>query len=68
MKDDLAEANWFTSTYSQGGGECVEVAFIEGGRVAVRDSKDRTGPAFVFAPGEWDAFADGVRNGDFDCP
>ncbi|MGW4351336.1 DUF397 domain-containing protein [Nocardia sp. NPDC004582] len=66
MKDDLAEANWFTSTYSQGGGECVEVAFVEGGRVAVRDSKDQHGPAFVFTPAQWNAFTGGVRRGEFD--
>ncbi|WP_458687325.1 DUF397 domain-containing protein [Nocardia tengchongensis] len=68
MKDELAESNWFTSTHSQGGGECVEVAFLARGRVAVRDSKDRSGPAFVFTPAEWDAFTGGVRSGAFDQP
>ncbi|MEU1425792.1 DUF397 domain-containing protein [Nocardia sp. NPDC005746] len=68
MNVKLSDARWFKSSYSQAGGECVEVAFIEGERVAVRDSKDRTGPAFIFAPDAWDAFAAGVRNGEFDCP
>ncbi|MFE5288034.1 DUF397 domain-containing protein [Nocardia sp. NPDC056611] len=66
MNDELAQAKWFTSSFSQGGQECVEVAFVEQGHVAVRDSKDRTGPAFVFTPAEWDAFTGGVRRGVFD--
>ncbi|MFF0631558.1 DUF397 domain-containing protein [Nocardia sp. NPDC004151] len=68
MSVKLSDPRWFKSSYSQAGGECVEVAFVEGGRVAVRDSKDRSGPAFIFAPSEWEAFTDGVRNGEFDCP
>jgi hypothetical protein len=34
--------------------------------VVVRDSKNPTGPALVFAPGEWDAFTADVHGGDFD--
>jgi hypothetical protein len=33
--------------------------------IAVRDSKDRSGPVLVFAPDEWRAFAAGVRAGEF---
>lgn len=55
--------NWFTSSYSKDGGECVEVAYLDGGSVGVRDSKDRSGPALVFTPGEWDAFTAGVASG-----
>ncbi|WP_081769080.1 DUF397 domain-containing protein [Nocardia nova] len=29
----------------------------------VRDSKDRTGPVLVFAPGDWDAFIAGIQAG-----
>ncbi|MGY2061009.1 DUF397 domain-containing protein [Nocardia gipuzkoensis] len=42
------------------------MAHLDGGSVGVRDSKDPTGPALVFAPGEWDAFTAGVRGGEFD--
>jgi hypothetical protein len=39
----------------------VEVAFLTGGNVAVRDTKDHgRGPVLGFAPGEWDAFVAGV--------
>ncbi|WP_436761288.1 DUF397 domain-containing protein [Streptosporangium sp. V21-05] len=48
------------------GGNCVEVAGLSGGRAAVRDSKDPSGPALVFTRGEWAAFVGGVRNGEFD--
>ncbi|MFD0360474.1 DUF397 domain-containing protein [Nocardia sp. GCM10030253] len=35
------------------GKDCVEVAFLDGGHVGVRDSKNPTGTALVFTPGEW---------------
>jgi hypothetical protein len=63
---DLTKADWRKSTRSGGnGGACVEVARNLAGIVAVRDSKDREGPALVFAPGEWRAFLDGVRADEF---
>lgn len=63
---DLSKAEWRTSTRSQGNGQCVEVATNIPGVVAVRDSKDRTGPALTFTPDEWKAFTSGVRGGEFD--
>ncbi|APA99432.1 DUF397 domain-containing protein [Nocardia seriolae] len=65
MTADSNDTRWFKSSYSSAGQECVEVAFIPGGNVGVRDSKDPTGPALVFAPGEWDAFTAGVAGGAF---
>jgi hypothetical protein len=63
---DLTNADWRKSTFSGGnGGNCVEVARNLPGIVAVRDSKDREGPALVFTPGEWRAFLDGVRAEEF---
>ncbi|MGV9336767.1 DUF397 domain-containing protein [Nocardia sp. NPDC003726] len=63
---DLSGARWFTSTRTSGGKDCVEVAHLAGGMVGVRDSKNPTGPALVFAPGDWDAFTAGVAGGEFD--
>ncbi|WP_043720637.1 DUF397 domain-containing protein, partial [Nocardia asiatica] len=63
---DFTDAKWFKSSRSGGDKACVEVAFLEGGRVGVRDSKDLTGPALVFAPGDWDAFTAGVADGEFE--
>ena len=54
---DLSNARWRKSTRSgASGGNCVEVASNMPGVVAVRDSKDVTGPALTFAPTAWAAF------------
>ncbi|MGQ4598683.1 DUF397 domain-containing protein [Nocardia sp. R6R-6] len=66
MNVDLSGAKWFKSSRSGGGKDCVEVAFLDGGHVGVRDSKNPTGPALVFTPGEWDAFVAGACEGEFD--
>ena len=50
-------ASWRKSSYSGGnGGECVEVASPREA-VAVRDSKDRSGPELRFSVPAWRAFA-----------
>lgn len=64
---DLSAAQWRRSTRCDNSGpNCVEVAFVEGA-VAVRDSKNRTGPALIFTPGEWAAFVGGAKAGEFDA-
>ncbi|MCC3333302.1 DUF397 domain-containing protein [Nocardia abscessus] len=65
MTVDLAGAQWFKSSRSSAQEACVEVAWLEAGQVGVRDSKNPTGPALIFAPGQWDSFAAGVRGGKF---
>lgn len=65
MNVDLSRARWFKSSRSGGSQECVEVAFLDAGLVGVRDSKNPTGPALIFSPGEWDAFTAGVTGGEF---
>ena len=62
---DLTRAAWFKSTRSSGNGNCVEVAILDRG-VAVRDTKDRSGPVLQFTPVQWSAFVAGTKNGDFD--
>lgn len=63
---DLTDAQWRKSTRSGAYGDnCVEVAFIDGA-IAVRDSKDTSGPVLVFTSGEWDAFVAGAKDGEFD--
>jgi len=63
---NLTSAVWRKSSYSGGnGGNCVEVASNLPGIVAVRDSKDREGPALIFTPDAWRAFVDDIRHGEF---
>jgi Domain of unknown function (DUF397) len=66
---ELTGVRWRKSRRSNGQGNCVEVAFLDGGRVALRDSKDHgTGPALVFTAAEWAAFVGGVADGEFQRP
>lgn len=59
-------ARWVKSRHSgPTGGNCVEVAFLAGGEVAVRNSRHADGPALVFTPQEWDAFVGGAKDGEF---
>jgi hypothetical protein len=62
---DLTDAAWFKSSRSTNNGQCVEVTFVDG-RVAVRDSKNPTGPALVFTEQEWSAFIAGVSAREFE--
>ena len=61
-----AGLSWIKSSLSLAQGSCVEVASLPDGGVAVRDSKDPSGPVLRFTPGEWHAFLAGTRNGEFD--
>jgi hypothetical protein len=64
---DVSSATWRKSSYSGGnGGNCLEVARNLPGIVAVRDSKDRTGPVLTFTPAEWETFTAGVKSGELD--
>ncbi|MER7701853.1 DUF397 domain-containing protein [Kitasatospora sp. NPDC097605] len=65
MNPDLSNASWFKSSYSNNGGECVEVSASFPGAVPVRDSKDPEGPALVFPASAWRAFVAGVQAGEF---
>jgi hypothetical protein len=63
----LNSAVWKKASRSNGNGgsNCVEVAFLDIG-VAVRDSKNRSGPALMFTTAEWTAFVDSAKDGEFD--
>jgi hypothetical protein len=67
LSHHLNDAVWKKASRSNGtgGNNCVEVAFLDTG-VAVRDSKNRTGPALMFTQAEWTAFVDSAKDGEFD--
>ena len=56
---------WFTSSYSNNGGDCVEVAAnlsASRGVVPVRDSKAAEGPVITFGAAAFSAFVGAVRH------
>jgi len=55
---------WWKSSHSGPNG-CVEVTVVDG-QIAVRNSRDRQGPILRFTTDEWQAFLDGVQDGEFD--
>ena len=63
---ELSGVTWVKSRYSGAQGNCVELARLTGGSVAVRNSRDPQGPALVFTAQEVIAMFDGVREGEFD--
>ena len=56
---------WLKAQCSTNNGQCVEIASTSD-KVAIRDSKDPDGPILVYTPGEFRAFLEGARNGEFD--
>ena len=65
----LVNATWIKSRRSgPTGGNCVEVAFLDGGEIAMRNSKHPSGPALIFTRSEWDAFLGGAKDGEFGRP
>ncbi|WP_346538357.1 DUF397 domain-containing protein [Micromonospora sp. DPT] len=63
----LADAPWRKSTRSQTS-NCVEVAPLGAGPavIALRDSKDPSGPVLLFNRAGWLGFVGGAKNGQFD--
>ncbi|MGD0687368.1 MAG: DUF397 domain-containing protein [Streptosporangiaceae bacterium] len=56
---------WRKAQLSTNNGACVEIASVAD-KIALRDSKDPTGPVLVYTPAEWHAFLDGAKKGEFD--
>jgi uncharacterized protein DUF397 len=57
----MGHIEWRKSTYSGASKDCVEVAGLNDGDRAVRDSKDPAGPMLKFTSTEWSTFIAGVR-------
>ena len=63
---DLHGAIWRKSRSSNSQGNCVELAALPGGVIAVRNSRHPSGPALIYTRAEFDAFVNGAKDGDFD--
>ena len=62
---ELPGVQWLRSSYSTGANNCVETARpdvgVRAGLLAVRDSKNATGPALLFSPESWEGFLTALR-------
>ena len=58
---EASGAIWRTSSHSTQDGNCVEVAAVPPGQIAVRDSRNRQGPGLVLARGQWQRFTDRLK-------
>lgn len=65
--DSISGVEWIKSARSNQSGNCVEVAQLPGGGVAVRNSRHPEGPALVYTREEMAAFVEGAKDGDFDA-
>ncbi|MFO7250812.1 MAG: DUF397 domain-containing protein [Actinomycetes bacterium] len=52
--------NWRKSSYS-GNGNCVEVALLPSGQIAIRDSTNPSGPTLVVTQSDWRKFIHRMR-------
>lgn len=64
--ESLSGVTWRKSSYSNSMGNCVEVAALATGDIAVRNSRDPQGPALVYTKAEIAAFVEGAKDGEFD--
>ncbi len=62
----LSVDRWQKSRRSNPSGNCVELAQLPDGGIAVRNSRDPDGPALIYTREEIVAFLLGARDGDFD--
>ena len=64
--DLLVGAAWRKSSHSGYNGNCVEVAPLADGSIAMRNSRDPHGPALIYTRAEIAAFLAGIKDGEFD--
>ncbi|WP_019634375.1 DUF397 domain-containing protein [Actinomadura atramentaria] len=57
---------WQKSRRSDPTGDCVELAELPDGDIAVRNSRYPDGPYLVYTRAEVEAFVGGAKDGDFD--
>ncbi|MGJ6969499.1 DUF397 domain-containing protein [Streptosporangium sp. G11] len=68
IETQLHDARWHTSSLSSGGTNCVQIAFLDQGIVALRDSKNPGKAPHLFTDAEYDAFTAGIERGELRRP
>src|SRR5437660_11058826 len=63
---ELGEVCWQKSWHSNPNGECVELAALPSGEIAMRNSRFPAGPVLLYTQAEITAFLAGAKDGDFD--
>lgn len=65
--EQVQAAVWRKSSASGYNGNCTEIAFLDDGRVAMRDSKDHgAGPVLAFTEQAWREFLEGTASGEWE--
>lgn len=64
--DELGLVSWRKSAASNPNGDCVELALLPAGGIAVRNSRGPHGSALIYTRAEIAAFVAGVKAGEFD--
>jgi Domain of unknown function (DUF397) len=62
----LSGVTWSKSRRSNPSGNCVELAELPGGGIAVRNSRDPEGLVLIYPRAEIAAFLQGAKDGQFD--
>ncbi len=62
----LGDVTWRKAVRSGAIGNCVEIASLSTGDVAMRNSRHPNGPALVYTQAEMAAFLEGAKDGEFD--
>lgn len=58
---------WWKSSASGTQSDCVECGIVDGATIAVRDSKNPTGPALLLSRESLAGLVAGIRAGDFEA-
>jgi hypothetical protein len=64
--DELGLVSWRKSAASNPNGDCVELALLPAGGIALRNSRGPHGSALIYTRAEIAAFVAGVKAGEFD--
>ncbi|HLX47484.1 MAG TPA: DUF397 domain-containing protein [Streptosporangiaceae bacterium] len=63
---DLAGVRWIKSSFSGHNGECVELAGLDDGHIALRNSNRPQDGVILFTRAEIAAWLQGAKHGEFD--